>query len=93
MARTRIPFEESATHEVYQCYKDYVIQNEEYPNPHAFWKHVLIPQLGYQMPWGSFQYHIMQLQIRRLVVVNEVTKAVRLPELDIVEKERLLDLP
>lgn len=86
MARPRLPFEESATFEVYQEYKRYVVENDEYPCPHAFWKTILVPKLGYQMPYGSFQYHLLQLQIRRLIVINELTRAVRFLELDVVEK-------
>lgn len=93
MARPKAPFEETATYEVYQCYHDYAMANDEIPNPHAFWEKILVPKLGYQMPWGSFQYHLMKLQILGKLIVNADTKAVRFPELDIVKKTPPQDLP
>lgn len=108
MARPTIPFEESATHEVYQCYRDYVRQENDpdrvndregyyfFPNPHVFWEKILRPKLGYEMPWGSFQYHWQRLQIKRhpltgepYIVVDETTKAVTLPELNLIDRREL----
>jgi hypothetical protein len=86
MGRRRQCFEESATYEVYECYKTHVLETDTIPNPHAFWEKVLTKQLGYKMPWGSFQYHMMQLQIRKLIVIDDVTKAVSLPEIELIEK-------
>ena len=86
MARRKTPFEESATYEVYLTYKQHVMNTDTIPNPHSFWEKILKPKLGYQMGWGSFQYHIMQLQIRGLLTIDETTKAVSFPELDVVEK-------
>lgn len=101
VARPRIPFEESATFEIYEAYRAYVLETEpfEFPNPHAFWEKVLKPQLGYEMPWGSFQYHWQRLQIKKhpqtgqpYVLVNDKTKAVNLPEFDLIGKQELRTL-
>jgi hypothetical protein len=108
MARPTIPFEESATHEVYEAYRSYVLQENSpekieerqgryfFPNPHAFWEKILVPQLGYDMPWGSFQYHWQRLQIKRnpvtgepYIIVDEVTKAVTMPEMNLIQRNEL----
>lgn len=86
MARQRRCFEDTTAFEIYNCYKNHAEQTATLPNPHAFWERILVPQLGYQMPYGSFQYHWMQLQIRALIKVDEITKAVSVPELVIREK-------
>lgn len=88
MARPRIPFEETTTYEVYTQYRDYAMTHDQIPNPHAFWEQVFVPKLGYQMNWGSFQYHMMKLQIMGLVIIHQETKAVMFSDLDIVEKRR-----
>ena len=107
MARPRIPFEESATKEVYDAYRAYVLCEDDaeramrqegfyFPNPHWFWESVLKPQLGYDMPWGSFQYHWQRLQIQRhpvtglpYIMVDDKSHAVTLPDIAFLERREL----
>jgi hypothetical protein len=93
MARRRRLFIETTAYEIYSCYKQHAQKTKTLPNPHVFWEEILVPQLGYQMPWGSLQYHWQRLQIERCpdtnepyIVIDTRTKAVRVPELDIVER-------
>ena len=83
----------SETHNIYLSYKQHAIDTKTLPLPALFYENILKAQ-GYAMTYTGFLYHWYKLQRTRIpytqdyyIMVDENTKAIRLPEIDIVEKD------
>src|SRR5687768_5451116 len=89
-------FLRSQTWKVYQEYKQHAVDSGTLPNPTAFYDDVFSYK-GYIMTYTGFLYHWQKLQHTPIpgtlkenplyyIMIDTDTKAIRLPELDIVEK-------
>lgn len=77
MARPLSPLEETIGGEIYNILLEFVDHARAIPNPHAFWKKVLIEQKGYIISRSAFDYWWMRLQLAGLIQIEPLTRAVK----------------
>jgi hypothetical protein len=75
--------------EIFDMLIRFVGEKGVFPNPHAFWKKIVVQQNKYPVSRGCFDYWWMKFQIAGLVRVEPVTKAYRIHNVR-VEVEKLL---
>lgn len=86
MPRRTLPLRESIRGEIYDLLVSFAVANQAIPNAHSFWRNVVCEKLGYKIPWGSFQYHFMKLQIDGLVEIEPLTKAIKITGVELIPK-------
>ena len=86
MARPITPSDEGTGDEIYQMLVKYAGERKVLPNPHALWRKVIVGLYGYPISRGCFDYHWMRFQIDGLIVVDRLTKAYRVTDIEMVVK-------
>lgn len=86
MARPFMPIDEGTGNEIYNMIVRYAGERKVLPNPHALWQKVIVGLYGYPISRGSFDYHWMRFQIAGIVEVDQLTKAYRIADVDLVVK-------
>lgn len=72
---------------IYQELKAYALTGQVIPNEHAFYAYVFTGQKGYEMSLGKFRYHFGELIRTGLIEIDDQTRAVRLTEMVILDRE------
>lgn len=73
--------------EIYQMIVRYAGDAKVLPNPHALWQKVIVGLYKYPISRGCFDYHWLRFQIAGLVEVDELTKAYRVADVELVVKK------
>jgi hypothetical protein len=88
MGRHAQDFEETLTYELYQVWLNHAEVSGTLVNPNAFCTLVL-PQHDYHLKPTSFRYHTRQMVIKGVLVFDQLTGAIHLPELEVRRRKRL----
>ncbi len=72
--------------EIYDMIVRYASERAVLPNPHALWKKVIVDLYKYPISRGCFDYHWLRFQIAGLIVVDQLTKAYKVADVELVVK-------
>lgn len=72
--------------EIYEMIKRYAGTDKFLPNPYKLWKKVIVEKYGYAVSRGCFDYHWMRFRLAGKVIIDPLTKAYRIADVDFVVK-------